>query len=48
MKRGYGIGREHPAADFHCQSVLGDFFIEATTVNPSSAALDVVPEYRDA
>jgi hypothetical protein len=47
-ERGYGIGREHPAPDFHCQSLLGDFFIEATTVNPSGAAPDVDPQNRDA
>ena len=24
-----------PAPDFHCVGLLGDFFVEATTVNPS-------------
>jgi hypothetical protein len=32
---GYGFEREHPAPDFHCVGLMGDFFIEATTVNPS-------------
>ncbi len=45
---GYGIGRNHPAPDFHCQGLRGDFFIEATTVNPSGEAPDVDAENRDA
>ncbi|HXI41953.1 MAG TPA: hypothetical protein VNH18_30655 [Bryobacteraceae bacterium] len=32
---GYGLDREHAAPDFHCQGLLGDFFIEATAVHPS-------------
>jgi hypothetical protein len=35
---GYGLDRSHPAPDFHCQGLLGDFFIEATTINPSGVA----------
>ncbi|MCI0624486.1 MAG: hypothetical protein L0387_23040 [Acidobacteria bacterium] len=33
---GYGLDREYPAPDFHCVGLLGDFFVEATTVNPSA------------
>jgi hypothetical protein len=40
---GYGVDRTHVAPDFHCQGLLGDFFIEATTVNPSTK----VPETDD-
>jgi hypothetical protein len=32
---GYGFDRSHPAPDFHCAGLLGEFFVEATTVNPS-------------
>ncbi len=35
---GYGFKREYPTPDFHCQGLLGDFFVEATTVNPSDSA----------
>lgn len=35
---GYGFNREHAAPDFHCQGLLGEFFLEATTVNPSDEA----------
>ena len=31
----YGIDREHSAPDFHCVGRRGDFFVEATTINPS-------------
>lgn len=33
---GYGFDREHAAPDFHCIGLRGDFFVEATTVNPSA------------
>jgi hypothetical protein len=32
---GYQFDRQHPAPDFHCVGPFGDFFVEATTVNPS-------------
>lgn len=32
---GYGFDRTHSAPDFHCVGPLGDFFVEATTVNSS-------------
>lgn len=35
---GYGFNREHAAPDFHCQGLLGEFFLEATTVNLSAVA----------
>jgi hypothetical protein len=38
---GYGFDRQHAVPDFHCQGPLGDFFIEATTVNPSGVAPDL-------
>ena len=37
----YGFDRRYAVPDFHCQGLLGDFFIEATTVNPSGAAPEV-------
>ncbi len=38
IELGYGFNRKHAAPDFHCQGVLGEFFLEATTVNPSAVA----------
>ena len=32
---GYGFDRRHPAPDFHCRGVLGEFFVEATTLGVS-------------
>lgn len=32
---GYSFDRSHAAPDFHCQGLKGEFFVEATTVNPS-------------
>ncbi len=32
---GYGFDRSHSAPDLHCVGPLGEFFVEATTVNPS-------------
>ena len=32
---GYAIVRQHPAPDFHCVGLAAEFFVEATTVNPS-------------
>jgi hypothetical protein len=32
---GYGFDRSYAAPDFHCQGLRGEFFIEATTINPS-------------
>ena len=37
----YGLDREHASPDFHCVGLRGDFFVEATTVNPSAAPLDI-------
>lgn len=37
----YGFDRQYAVPDFHCQGLLGDFFIEATTVNPPGSALNV-------
>ena len=45
---GYGLDRAHPTPDFHCQGLLGDFFIEATTVNPSDAPAEVDSSNREA
>ena len=44
----YGLDRQHAVPDFHCQGLLGDFFIEATTVNPSDAAADVDSSNQEA
>jgi len=33
---GYGFDRTHPAPDFYCQGPRGEFFVEATTINPSA------------
>jgi hypothetical protein len=45
---GYGLDRNEPAPDFHCVGLLGDFFVEATTVNPSDEAPEIDPEKEDA
>ena len=45
---GYGLDRANAAPDFHCQGLLGDFFIEATTVNPSGSAPEVDDSNRQA
>src|SRR5437773_12369221 len=45
---GYGFDRAHAAPDFHCQGLLGDLFIEATTVNPSDPPLEVEDADREA
>lgn len=36
---GYGFNRSNAAPDFHCHGPLGEFFVEATTVNPSNPPL---------
>lgn len=38
---GYGFDRSYPAPDFHCIGLRGEFFVEATTVNPSADPPDV-------
>lgn len=43
---GYGLDREHPRPDFHCVGPLGDFFVEATTVNPSAVPPNVTEANR--
>lgn len=45
---GYGFNRQHTVPDFHCQGILGDFFIEATTVNPSDAVPNIDTSNREA
>ena len=45
---GYGFDRGHSAPDFHCQWLLGDFFIEATTINPSPGGPNVDTSDREA
>ncbi len=32
---GYAVVRQDPTPDFHCVGLPGEFFVEATTVNPS-------------
>ena len=32
---GYGFDRSQPSPDYHCQGPFGEFFVEATTVNPA-------------
>jgi hypothetical protein len=44
----YGLDRDKPAPDFHCVGLLGDFFVEATTVNPSDETPDIDTENEDA
>jgi hypothetical protein len=34
---GYRFNRKYAAPDFHCIGLRGDFFVEATTVNPSAS-----------
>ncbi|HEU4691582.1 MAG TPA: hypothetical protein VFS23_24635 [Vicinamibacterales bacterium] len=45
---GYGLDKTHPAPDFHCVGLLGDFFVEATTVNPSDEVPTVDLENENA
>ena len=45
---GYRFNREHAAPDFHCQGLLGEFFLEATTVNPSAEAPALTDSTRQA
>ena len=44
---GYGFDRDHPAPDFHCIGLGGDFFVEAITVNPSAVTPSVDETNRD-
>jgi hypothetical protein len=44
---GYALDRQYAAPDFHCVGPRGDFFVEATTVNPSDTPPDVNEENRD-
>ena len=44
----YGFDRQNAVPDFHCQGLLGDFFVEATTVNPSDPAVEVDSSDREA
>lgn len=41
---GYGFDRSFPAPDFHCVGLSGDFFVEATTVNPSATPPEVTAD----
>lgn len=45
---GYGLDREHAAPDFHCVGLPGDFFVEATTVNPSNPATNIEVTNKEA
>lgn len=36
IELGYGFNRDYVAPDFLCEGLLGKFFVEATTVNPSN------------
>jgi hypothetical protein len=38
---GYGLDRSYASPDFHCVGPRGEFFVEATTVNPSAQPPDV-------
>jgi hypothetical protein len=44
---GYALDREYAAPDFHCVGPLGDFFVEATTVNPSDVRPQVNEDNRE-
>jgi hypothetical protein len=44
---GYALDRQHAAPDFHCVGPLGDFFVEATTVNPSYQPPEIDDNNRD-
>ena len=43
-EQGYGFDRTHAAPDFHCQGLRGDFYVEATTVNPSATPPEVTED----
>jgi hypothetical protein len=45
---GYGLDREHTAPDFHCRGLLGEFFVEATTINPSTTPPTLDPSTQQA
>jgi hypothetical protein len=45
---GYRFDRRHPAPDFHCLGLGGNFFVEATTVNPSAGGLNIDASTRRA
>lgn len=47
IELGYGLVRDHPAPDFHCRGLGGEFFVEATTVNPSVPAVVMTPENEE-
>jgi hypothetical protein len=47
-EQGYGFDRTHAAPDFHCQGLRGDFYVEATTVNPSATPPDVTESTEEA
>jgi len=44
---GYALDRRHAAPDFHCVGPLGEFFVEATTVNPSDRPPEITEENRE-
>lgn len=44
----YGLDRTHAMPDFHCLGLKGEFFVEATTVNPSHPAPVFDESDRDA
>jgi hypothetical protein len=44
----HGVNRDHPAPDFLCTSIFGQFFIEAVTANPTMRnGRNVEPEIDD-
>jgi hypothetical protein len=43
-EQGYGFDRTHAAPDFHCHGLRGDFYVEATTVNPSATPPEVTED----
>lgn len=45
---GYGFNREQAAPDFHCIGLQGEFFVEATTVNPSAVAPVIDEDSKEA
>jgi hypothetical protein len=45
---GYRFDRKYPAPDFHCIGPRGNFFIEATTVNPSAGDAKIDESTRQA
>ena len=46
VELGYAFDHQHAVPDYHCKGMRGEFFVEATTVNPSAEPLMVEESRR--